>query len=182
MNMLFWILIGLVVIQRLVELRVAKRNEQKLKARGAFEAGASHYPYMVAMHTAFFISLMAEVLLTDRPLSPIWPVLLAVFLAMQVMRFWCLSSLGEFWNTKIIILPGANVVRRGPYKWLKHPNYVIVTTELLVLPLIFQAYLTAAVFMVLNAWMLSVRIPAEERALREATDYSERFGLGNSRT
>ncbi|RSK25319.1 isoprenylcysteine carboxyl methyltransferase family protein [Bhargavaea beijingensis] len=180
--MLFWILIGLVIIQRLVELRVAKRNEQKLKSRGAFEAGASHYPYMVAMHIGFFISLIAEVLLTDRPLSPIWPVLLAVFLAMQVLRVWCLASLGEFWNTKIIILPGASVVKRGPYKWLRHPNYVIVTTELLVLPLIFQAYFTTIVFMALNAWMLSVRIPAEERALREVTDYTARFGAGNSRT
>ncbi|MCW1928576.1 isoprenylcysteine carboxyl methyltransferase family protein [Bhargavaea beijingensis] len=179
---MFWILIGLVIIQRLVELRVAKRNEQKLKSRGAFEAEASHYPYMVAMHIGFFISLIAEVLLTDRPLSPIWPVLLAVFLAMQVLRVWCLASLGEFWNTKIIILPGASVVKRGPYKWLRHPNYVIVTTELLVLPLIFQAYFTTIVFMALNAWMLSVRIPAEERALREVTDYTARFGAGNSRT
>lgn len=180
--MLFWILIGLVIIQRLIELRIAKRNEKTLLARGAFEAGASHYPYMVAMHTAFFVSLIAEVVVTDRPLSPLWPVLLAVFLAMQVLRVWCLASLGEYWNTKIIILPGAHVVKRGPYKWLRHPNYVIVTTELLVLPLLFQSYLTAIVFMALNAWMLSVRIPTEERALREVTDYNARFGPGRTRT
>ena len=180
--MLFWILIGLVIIQRLVELRIAKRNEQRLKSSGAIEAGASHYPFMVAMHSSFFICLIAEVLFTDRPLSPAWPVLLAIFLAMQVLRVWCLATLGKFWNTKIIILPGANVVKRGPYKWLRHPNYVIVTTELLVFPLIFQAYFTAIVFMALNAWMLSVRIPAEERALREVTDYNERFGTGNSGT
>ena len=173
--MLFWILIALVIVQRLVELRVARRNERQLLAKGAFEAGKSHYPYMVAMHAAFFLSLIMEVLL-HRPLSPIWLPLLAVFLAMQVLRVWCLASLGEFWNTKIIILPGANVVRRGPYKWLRHPNYVIVTTELLVLPLLFQAYFTAALFALLNAWMLSVRIPAEEQALRKATDYNERFG------
>ncbi|MET3575333.1 isoprenylcysteine carboxyl methyltransferase family protein [Bhargavaea ullalensis] len=173
---LFWVVILLVIIQRLVELRVARRNEQRLLAKGAFEAGKSHYPYMVAMHAAFFFSLMGEVLLAHRPLSPFWIPLLAIFLAMQVLRVWCLSSLGEFWNTKIIILPGANVVRRGPYKWLRHPNYVIVTTELLVLPLLFQAYFTAILFAALNAWMLSVRIPAEERALRKATDYTDRFG------
>ncbi|WP_040229260.1 isoprenylcysteine carboxyl methyltransferase family protein [Bhargavaea cecembensis] len=178
--MLFGILIALVIIQRLVELRVAKRNEKRLLAKGAFEAGASHYPYMVAMHAAFFLSLILEVMLTDRPLSPFWLPLLAVFLAMQALRIWCLASLGQYWNTKIIILPGANVVKRGPYKWLRHPNYVIVTTELLVLPLLFQAYFTAVLFALLNIWMLSVRIPAEEQALRRATDYTKRFGPGRS--
>ena len=86
-------------------------------------------------------------------------------------RIWCLASLGKFWNTKIIILPGADVVRKGPYKWIRHPNYLIVTTELLVLPLLFGAYFTAIIFAFLNVWMLSVRIPAEEKALKEATNY-----------
>ena len=93
------------------------------------------------------------------------------------MRIWCLTSLGKFWNTKIIILPGADVVIKGPYKFIRHPNYLIVTTELLVLPLLFSAYFTAIVFSILNIWMLSVRIPTEERALKEVTNYKEEFRL-----
>ncbi|MET3658042.1 isoprenylcysteine carboxyl methyltransferase family protein [Sporosarcina psychrophila] len=175
--MLFAIVISIVILQRLVELVVAKRNEQWMRSQGAFEAGAAHYPIMVAMHIAFFISLLAEVILLDRSLSSIWIILLVIFLTAQVARIWCLTSLGKFWNTKIIILPGADVVQKGPYKWVRHPNYVIVTTELLVLPLMFGAYLTAIIFTLLNVWMLSVRIPAEEKALKDATNYREKFSL-----
>lgn len=172
---LFLLVFIIVVIQRLVELAVAKRNENWMRSQGAIEVGASHYKWMVLMHTAFFISLLAEVLVFDRPLPVYWPALLTVFLLMQILRVWCLSSLGKFWNTKILILPGADVQKKGPYKWIRHPNYVIVTTELLVLPLLFGAYFTAALFFVLNIWMLSVRIPAEEKALRELTNYNEVF-------
>lgn len=175
--MLFAIVISIVILQRLVELVVAKRNEQWMRSQGAFEVGAAHYPIMVTMHIAFFISLLAEVILLDRSLSSIWIILLVIFLTAQVARIWCLTSLGKFWNTKIIILPGADVVQKGPYKWVRHPNYVIVTTELLVLPLMFGAYLTAIIFTLLNVWMLSVRIPAEEKALKDATNYREKFSL-----
>ena len=115
------------------------------ESQGAFEAGAGHYPIMVSMHMAFFISLILEVLVIDRPLSPLWIALLTLFLIAQIARVWCLTSLGKFWNTKIIILPGADVVGKGPYKFIRHPNYVIVATELLVLPLMFSAYFTAIV-------------------------------------
>lgn len=175
--MVFATVISIVILQRLVELVVAKRNEKWMRSQGAFEAGAAHYPIMVTMHIAFFISLLAEVFLFDRSLSSIWIILLVIFLTAQVARIWCLTSLGKFWNTKIIILPGADVVQKGPYKWVRHPNYVIVTTELLVLPLIFGAYSTAIIFTLLNVWMLSVRIPAEEKALKEATNYKEKFSL-----
>lgn len=175
--MLFAIVISIVILQRLVELVVAKRNEQWMRSQGAFEVGAAHYPIMVTMHIAFFISLLAEVILLDRSLSSMWIILLVIFLTAQVARIWCLTSLGKFWNTKIIILPGADVVQKGPYKWVRHPNYVIVTTELLVLPLMFGAYLTAIIFTLLNVWMLSVRIPAEEKALKDATNYREKFSL-----
>lgn len=175
MSRLFLFIFIIVVIQRLVELAVAKRNEKWMRSQGAIEVGASHYKWMVLMHSAFFISLLAEVLVFNRPLPSLWGLLLAIFLLMQVLRVWCLSSLGRFWNTKILILPGANVQKRGPYQWIRHPNYVIVTTELLVLPLLFGAYFTAGLFFVLNIWMLSVRIPAEERALRELTNYNEMF-------
>lgn len=175
MGKLFLIVFTIVVIQRLVELGVAKRNEQWMRSQGAIEIGASHYKWMVLMHTTFFISLLVEVAWFDRPLSPFSSLLFSIFLLMQLARIWCLSSLGKFWNTKILILPGATVQKKGPYRWIRHPNYVIVTIELIVLPLLFSAYFTAVLFLVLNAWMLSVRIPAEERALRELTNYNEMF-------
>ena len=175
--MLVYIVITIVIAQRLVELIIANRNEKWMRSQGAFEAGAGHYPIMVSMHMAFFISLILEVLVIDRPLSPLWIPLLFLFLMAQIARFWCLTSLGKFWNTKIIILPGADVVKKGPYKFIRHPNYVIVATELLVLPLLFSAYFTAIVFSLLNLWMLSVRIPIEEKALKEATNYKEEFRL-----
>ncbi|ARD47379.1 isoprenylcysteine carboxyl methyltransferase [Sporosarcina sp. P37] len=175
MGKLFLFVFIIVVMQRLVELLIAKRNEQWMRSEGAIEAGASHYKWMVLMHAAFFVSLLAEVVIFNRPLSPVSGMLLVIFLLMQVLRVWCLSSLGKFWNTKILILPGANVQKRGPYRWIRHPNYVIVTTELIVLPLLFSAYFTAGLFFLLNIWMLSVRIPAEEKALRELTNYNEVF-------
>jgi methyltransferase len=175
--LVFSIVISIVILQRLVELVVAKRNEKWMRGQGAFEAGAAHYPVMVSMHIAFFISLIAEVLLFDKSLSSVWILFLIIFLVTQLARIWCLTSLGKFWNTKIIILPGADVVQKGPYKWIRHPNYVIVATELLVLPLMFSAYFTAIIFSFLNVWMLSVRIPAEEKALKEATNYKEKFSL-----
>lgn len=173
--MFFAIIIAIVILQRLVELTIAKRNEKWMRSQGAFEAGARHYPFMVLMHITFFISLLLEVLIFNRQLSPFWIALLTLFFIVQVARIWCLTSLGKFWNTKIIILPGANVIRKGPYRFIRHPNYVIVTTELLVLPLLFSAYFTAVVFTLLNLWMLSIRIPAEEKALMEATNYKEKF-------
>ncbi|WP_432364074.1 isoprenylcysteine carboxyl methyltransferase family protein [Sporosarcina sp. UB5] len=175
--MMFGIVLTIIILQRIVELIIAKRNEKWMKSEGAFEAGASHYPYMVAMHVCFFIALITEVLFFNRQLSAVWTIWLAIFLAAQIMRIWCLTSLGKYWNTKIIVLPNAKVVRKGPYKWLRHPNYMIVATELLVLPLLFNAFITAVVFSLLNVWMMSVRIPAEEEALREATNYNEAFQL-----
>jgi len=175
--LLFAFVITIVIIQRLAELIIAKRNETWMRNQGAFEVGARHYRIMVTMHVMFFVSLLLEVVIVNRPLSPIWVVFLSVFLVAQVARIWCLTSLGKFWNTKIIILPGADVVKKGPYAFIRHPNYVIVTTELLVLPLIFSAYFTAILFTMLNIWMLSVRIPTEEKALKQATNYEEKFSL-----
>ena len=175
--MLFTVVISIVILQRLIELLIAKRNEKRLLSQGAYEAGAAHYPVMVAMHIAFFVSLITEVMLFSRPLSALWDVFLIIFLIAQIMRIWCLISLGKFWNTKIIILPGADIVRKGPYKWVRHPNYLIVTTELLILPLMFSSYFTVIIFTLLNGWMLAVRIPAEEKALKEATNYREKFSM-----
>jgi methyltransferase len=172
---LFLFVITAVCMQRLVELVVANRNEKWMRGRGAYEVGAGHYPLIVSLHIGFFISLAFEVILLERSVSEWWPVWMSLFLLAQAGRTWSLASLGRFWNTKIIILPGANVVKRGPYRWIKHPNYTIVAAEILVLPLLFQAYYTAVIFSVLNMMVLSIRIKIEEKALIEATDYNQAF-------
>lgn len=172
---LFGFFMAFVILQRLIELLVARRNEARMKREGAIEFGGGHYPWMVFMHIGFFLSLITEVLVLQKGISPYWPLLLFLFLLAQAGRIWALASLGKYWNTKIIVLPGAEPVRKGPYRFLKHPNYVIVTLELLVIPLLFNAYITAAVFAILNAIMLSVRIPAEETALKNLTEYENQF-------
>lgn len=173
--MLFFIILSLVIVQRLLELVIARKNEKRMLAKGAYEVGANHYPYMIALHTGFFISLIVEVVYFERGLSPYFLWLFIIFLAVQALRIWCLASLGPFWNTKIIILPGANVVAKGPYLYIRHPNYVVVCIEIALLPLMFGAYFTAITFTILNFLMLAVRIPTEERALRELTNYNDVF-------
>ncbi|MBM7609559.1 methyltransferase [Lysinibacillus composti] len=173
--MVFFMIVSFVIAQRLIEVSVAKRNEKRMLRKGAYEVGASHYPVMILLHVSFFISLIVEVLLVDRPLSPIFLLLFIIFICTQALRIWCLSTLGEYWNTKIIILPGANVVKKGPYMFIRHPNYLVVCVEILLLPTMFQAYFTAIMFTLLNFIMLSVRIPLEEKALMEATNYTSEF-------
>lgn len=173
----FWILFAFLIAQRLTELVIAKRNERWMKARGAFEVGAEHYKWIVAVHVLFFLSLLIEVEGFGARPAFWWPIPFAFFAMAQFLRFWALGSLGRYWNTKIIVLPEAKVVEKGPYRFLRHPNYTIVATEILAIPLIFQAYVTAIVFTILNALvLLIVRIPAEEKALREVTNYNESTG------
>lgn len=163
-------LVGVVVLARLAELVVARRHLQWALARGGVEHGAGHYPVMVALHTAFLVASLVEVPLADRPFLPWlgWPAL-AVLVAAHVLRWWCITSLGRRWTTRVVVLPGAPLVTRGPYRWLRHPNYVAVAMEIAALPLVHTAWVTAAVFTVLNAaLLLGVRIPAEERALAGA--------------
>lgn len=147
-----------------------------MKARGGIEFGKSHYRYMVLGHSLFFIGYIIEVNAFGKNISPAWPMLLLLFLITQAGRLWALLSLGRFWNTKIIVVPQANVVKRGPYRFLKHPNYVVVAMEFIVIPLLFQAYLTAIVFSILNFLLMLIRIPLEEKALAELTDYESQFG------
>lgn len=173
--MVFFVFVGLIIFQRITELAVARKNEAWMKSQGAIEFGQRHYPAMVSIHTAFFIFFILEVIMFDKSLSTYWPILLSLFIFTQTMRVWALASLGKYWNTKIIILPGANVIKRGPYKIIKHPNYLIVAIELIVIPLMFNAYITMAVFTMLNILILSIRIPAEEKALRELTKYESEF-------
>ena len=175
--MFFYLILVLVIIQRLVELLIAKKNEKAMLAKGAYEVGAAHYPFMILLHVSFFVSLLIEVIFFKSVLTPHieW---LVIFLVLQLLRIWCLVSLGMFWNTKIIILPGANVVMKGPYSFIRHPNYLVVCLEIALLPVMFEAYFTAITFTILNFIMLAVRIPIEEKALKEATNYASAIQRG----
>jgi len=163
-----WYLILMVVtaIERLVEVRVSLRNAAWSFARGGYEVGKGHYPFMVALHTGFLIACVAEVYLLGRPFIP-WlgiPMLVIAGFS-QVLRWWCITKLGHQWNTRVIIVPGAGRVDGGPYRYFSHPNYVAVVLEGFALPLIHSAWITAAVFTVLNAWLLSTRVRIENQAL-----------------
>lgn len=176
MVVLFTVVFIFLIGQRVGELILARKNEKWMKERGAIESGEDHYKYIVMLHIGFLIAVAVETVLRGFTLSFIWAVMLGVFLVAQMLRIWTIRSLGKFWNTKIIVLPKANVVAKGPYRYIRHPNYVIVALEILTLPLIFSSYWTAIVFTLLNAGLLlKVRIPAEEKALNEVTNYTEVF-------
>lgn len=159
--------VALVAMQRLLELFLARRNERKMHAKGAVERGRDHYPFIVALHSLWLVSTLVEGILRGPEFPPYWPVPLALFLLAQPLRYWAIFSLGENWNTKILVVPGAKPVRGGPYRYLNHPNYVVVVVEILAFPLVFGAWLTALVFTALNAALLCVRIREENRALAE---------------
>jgi methyltransferase len=165
--------ITFVIVQRLLELQLAKRNADWARARGAKEYAPEHYPLIVALHVAWILCMTVESFARGPALGWLGLVWLGVFALAQLGRYWAISSLGPYWNTRILIVPGGSRVRRGPYRFLNHPNYVVVALELLSGPLIFGAWTTAIVFSVLNAaLLLGVRIPAEARAL-EAYQRSE---------
>jgi len=159
--------VGLVALQRLLELSYSRQNERRLRARGAVERGARHYPVMVTIHTLWLASTLAEGLQRGPEIPAWWPLPLAVFLLVQPLRYWAIRSLGENWNTRVLIVPGGKLVKRGPYRYFPHPNYVVVVVEVLTFPLIFGAWITAIVFSLLNAALLFIRIRTENRALRE---------------
>ncbi len=163
--MYFWIFIIFLIIQRLGELVIAKRNEKKMFARGAEEYDKSGYKYIVIMHTLFFLSLIAENHFLPRELNPFSIILFSVFILTQFARYWAISSLGEYWNTRIIVLKGSPLIKKGPYKFLKHPNYIVVAVELAVIPLMFSCYFTAIIFTILNLFLLKRRIKIENEAL-----------------
>lgn len=164
----FLLLVGFVILQRLLEVLYARFNEKTMKRQGAIEFGAGHYKWIVLLHVLFFLSLLLEVWATGPGLGTGWKIFIGAFATAQFLRVWALSSLGRFWNTKILILPGANKVKKGPYRWLPHPNYLVVALEIASLPLIFGAWRTALIFSIANALLLLlVRIPAEEKALQQ---------------
>jgi methyltransferase len=157
------IIIALVAVERIAELGRARRNTRALLARGAVEAGAGHYPLLVLLHGAWLAALLYAVP-TDTVPSWGW---LGVFVLLQALRIWVLASLGPYWTTRIITLPGAPLVRKGPYRFLRHPNYAIVVGEIASLPLALGEIAVAIVFSVLNGAILALRIRTEEAALAE---------------
>jgi methyltransferase len=161
MSGLVYVIVALVALQRLAELLYAQRNTRALLARGAHEVGRSHYAMIVLVHAAWLAAIAFSV---PRPATVTWSWLI-LFGSLQLIRIWIIVSLGPFWTTRIITLKGAPLVRRGPYRLMRHPNYLVVTLEIAVLPLAFGEYEVAILFSILNAGVLAWRIREEERAL-----------------
>ncbi len=164
-------------IERGFELWLSRRNATWAKRQGAVEYGAEHLGWMKLLHTGFFVACIAEVWLLSRAFDlRLAAVCLSVALLAQALRYWAIASLGRRWNVAVIVLPGVPAVASGPYRWLRHPNYVAVVAEGVAVPLMHSAFITAGVFSCLNAVLLTVRIRCEERALRDHCDYSGRLG------
>ena len=165
----FSIFLLFVISQRLIELLIAKRNERILKAQGGIEFDKNGYRVIVIMHVVFFVSLICEKVFLSRMLNSYWIIFAALFGVAQFLRYWAIKSLGVYWNTKILVLPNHKLVIAGPYKFLRHPNYIAVIVEIAVIPLIFSCYLTACIFSVINFILLRRRIKIEESALRKTS-------------
>ena len=157
------------ILQRFIELAIAKRNEKWLISRGAVEYGKEHYKYIVMLHVGFILSLIAEYFLRGRyiELTVINYIFLGVFVFLQIIRISVLTSLGRYWCTRVYRIPGEPLVSTGIYKYLKHPNYMVVIGEILTLPLIFNLYFTCIIFTILNAVILTNRVRVENKALSQ---------------
>ncbi|MDG4663829.1 isoprenylcysteine carboxyl methyltransferase family protein [Mycobacterium sp. 236(2023)] len=164
----YTILIGAVAIERLAELVVSQRNLKWSKARGGVEFGLSHYPVMVLLHTGLLVGCLVEA--SHREFIPLlgWP-MFVVAIAAQGLRWWCITTLGHQWNTRVVVVPNGGRVTGGPYKFMSHPNYVAVVVEGVALPLVYSAWVTALVFTILNALLLWLRISVENKALQSLT-------------
>lgn len=162
--MAFILFISLIILLRIGELALSRSNEKWLLAHGAVEYGQQHYRFMIALHILFIVSLIVEYYVTGT--GSYSRILLAAYFILLAVKAWVVLSLGKFWNTKIYRAPNFPLVRRGLYKYVKHPNYIIVIAEIAIIPLIFHLYYTAIIFTVLNGIMLRVRIKEENRALK----------------
>ncbi len=172
-QLLYTFFIIVTAIERLIEVRVSNRNAAWSMAQGGKEYGFGHYPAMVCLHTGFLFACVLEVYLTDAVFNP-WfgSIMLVIAIGCQFLRWWCINTLGPRWNTRVIIVPGLARVTTGPYRWFSHPNYVAVVIEGIALPLIHGAWITAISFTLLNAWLLTVRIGVENKALAEMESVS----------
>src|SRR5262245_43039758 len=162
---MFSALVAFLLIQRVFELVVAERNRRWAREQGGRESGQWHYPLIIALHAAFYLALALEYRYLSSGWNRLWPVWLAILVLAQALRIWAIVSLGRSWNTRIIVVPGRKPVIKGPYRWIRHPNYLVVATEIFVIPVLCGAYLTAVSFSAINAVVLYLRIREEERAL-----------------
>ncbi|URN18530.1 MULTISPECIES: isoprenylcysteine carboxyl methyltransferase family protein [Streptomyces] len=167
---LFTALVLAVALERVAELALSRRNTAWSLARGGVESGRGHYPFMVALHTGLLAGALAEVWLRRPDTVPVlaWT-MLVLLAASQALRWWCITTLGRQWNTRVITVPGAPRVTSGPYRLLPHPNYAAVVVEGLALPLVHSAWITATAFTALNALLLTTRIRTENTALTQLT-------------
>ena len=167
-KILYTALIGATALERLVEVSISKRNAAWSLEQGGTEHGQGHYPFMVVLHTAFLFACVGEVWLLDRAFEPwIGYPALALAVLCQGLRWWCITTLGKRWNTRVIIVRNLPRVTGGPYRWIPHPNYLAVAVEGIALPMVHGAYLTAAGFTLLNAALMRARIGCENKALSE---------------
>lgn len=166
--LLFTALVVAVALERLAELRVSSRNIRAERGRGGVERGLGHYPVMVVLHTGLLVGALVEVVVTDRDFYGWlgWP-MLALVLGAQGLRWWCITTLGAQWSTRVVVVPGVQLARSGPYRWLRHPNYLAVVVEGVTLPLVHTAWVTALLFTAANALLLRTRVRCENAALRE---------------
>jgi methyltransferase len=165
----YYALLGVIAVERVAELVVSQRHAVALLGRGGAEYGQRHFPVMVALHAGLLIGCVVEPLALHRPFIPAlaWP-MLAVVVAANTLRWWCIATLGPRWTARVIVLPGVPLVTGGPYRWFAHPNYVAVVVEGAALPLAGSAWITAAAFTAANAALLTVRLRCETRALAAA--------------
>jgi methyltransferase len=161
------IMVIVIVVQRISELIISRRNYRWAMERGGVESGQGHYWMFFVLHIGWLVGVIVEAGQNDGNLSDLYLIPLAGYLLAQVVRYWAIATLGKQWNTRIVVIPGMSVVTRGPYRWLRHPNYVAVALELFCVPLMFDAWVTAIAASIVNAVvLLGVRIPAEIKALR----------------
>lgn len=174
---LYFAFLALIAVERGVELAISRRNAAWAFSRGGIEVGGAHFRWMKMMHLAFFVACASEVVLLGRPFYAALGVpMLALVAASQALRYWAIDSLGRYWNVRVIVVPGASTVASGPYRWLRHPNYLAVILEGIAIPLVHSAWLSAVAFTLLNAWLLSIRVACEEEALALHCDYVARLG------
>ena len=165
----YYALLAVIAVERLAELVVSQRHAAESLRRGGVEYGQGHFPVMVALHTALLVACIVEPLALHRDFIPAlaWP-MLAVVVAANPLRWWCIATLGPRWSARVIVMPGMPLVKAGPYRWFAHPNYVAVIAEGVALPLVGSAWITACCFTALNAALLTVRLRCETRALAAA--------------
>jgi methyltransferase len=174
---LYLAFVGAVVLERFFELLLTRRNVERLRRRGGRLVGESHYPWMVLLHTGLLIAAPLEVFGLQRPfVAPLAAIAALLVAATMGLRYWAIATLGERWTARIVVVPGEAPVEGGPYRFVRHPNYVAVVVEVAALPLVHTAWWTAVVFSLANAFVLRSRIRAEEEALAETSEYRERMG------